>query len=385
MDRTSDRGVADRTSDRSVADRTSDRGVADRTSDRGVADRTSDRGVADRTSDRGVARWLPACCGLIFCMVVLGGVTRLTRSGLSIVEWQPIMGALPPLSHDAWLETFHKYQQTPEYKTVNLGMGLEEFKSIFLVEYAHRLLGRTIGLAFLVPFLYFAATGRIHRRLQPKLAGIFALGGLQGVLGWYMVKSGLIDVPRVSPYRLTAHLAMGFLLYASILWVALGLLARGEESAPHPLRRSALAVTGLVSLMVLAGGFVAGLKAGLAYNTFPTMNGQWIPAGLFALEPAWVNFFENTTTAQFDHRLLAWALAVAIPAFWWRARGTALSPGLRRAVNLLPVLLAVQVGLGIATLLLFVPVALAAAHQAAALALFTVALVVTHGMGGSRR
>lgn len=333
-----------------------------------------------RDSRRTIALWLLACCALIFAMVVLGGVTRLTRSGLSIVEWDPVMGAIPPLSEIQWNEAFDKYKLTPEYQKVNSGMSLEEFKSIFYVEWAHRLLGRTIGLVFFVPLVYFAIKRRIPPGLTRKLIGIFVLGGLQGALGWYMVKSGLVSDPHVSPYRLTAHLGFAFIIYGYILWVALGLLfpERKYQQDMRRLSRFSLAITVLIFVMVLSGGFVAGLKAGFLFNTFPTMNGVWIPPGVFALDPIWRNFFENHATVQLDHRLIAYLLALVIPTFWWTARRAALSPRSRLAVHLLLAALALQITLGITTLLFVVPIPLAAAHQAGALVLFTAAVFVLH-------
>lgn len=340
-----------------------------------------------RDSRRAIALWLLACCALIFAMVVLGGVTRLTRSGLSIVEWDPVMGAIPPLTEVQWHEAFDKYKQTPEYQKVNFGMSLDEFKSIFYVEWAHRLLGRAIGLVFIVPLLYFALKRRIPPGLTPKLLGIFILGGLQGALGWYMVKSGLVSDPHVSPYRLTAHLGLAFVIYGYILWIALGLLfpEPGHRQDVRALRRFGIVVTVLIFIMVLSGGFVAGLKAGFLFNTFPTMNGAWIPPGVLALEPVWRNFFENHATVQLDHRLIAYLLAVVVPLFWWAARQKDLSERARLGVNLLLAVLAVQITLGITTLLFVVPVPLAAAHQGGALALFTVALFVVHELRPGRR
>ncbi len=329
--------------------------------------------------DKPVAVWLLACCVLIFAMVVLGGVTRLTRSGLSIVEWDPIMGAIPPLSQIQWEQTFDKYKQTPEYQKVNTGMSLDEFKGIFYVEWAHRLLGRLIGVVFLVPFLYFLIRRRIKRALVPKLIIMFVLGGLQGALGWYMVKSGLVDIPRVSPYRLTAHLAFAVIIYAYILWTALGLLYP-RESPPPPagLRRFAAAVTALIFLMILSGGFVAGTKAGFAFNTFPWMNGHFIPEGMYAMQPVWTNLFENIAAVQFNHRIIAYLLCLVIPAFWWSAMRYALPARTRQAAHLLFGWLAVQVALGIFTLIYVVPIPLAAAHQTGALVLFSLALYSLH-------
>lgn len=335
-------------------------------------------------AQRPVALWLLVCCALIFAMVVLGGVTRLTHSGLSIVEWEPLVGTVPPLNVDQWNATFAKYKKTPEYLKVNHGMDLDEFKSIFWLEYYHRLLGRGLGAVFLVPFLYFLWRRRIALAETPKFIGMFLLGGLQGLLGWYMVKSGLVDNPHVSQYRLTAHLAAAFVIYGYILWVALGSLfppSQADNSrALRGLRRYALGITALIFIMVLSGGFVAGLKAGHAFNTFPTMNGHWLPPGLFALNPLWLNFFENVATVQFDHRLIAYGLAVVIPLFWWRARKVKLPPRARLGSHLLLGMLVVQVTLGISTLLLIVPVPLAAAHQAGALLLFTFALLVNHAL-----
>ena len=333
-------------------------------------------------TQRPIALWLLVCCALIFAMVVLGGVTRLTRSGLSIVEWKPITGVLPPLNPAQWEETFAKYRETPEYLKINRGMNLGEFKSIFWLEYYHRLLGRAIGVVFLIPFLYFLVRRRLSRALVPKLLAMFVLGGLQGVLGWYMVKSGLKNDPHVSPYWLAAHLAVAFVLYAYLLRVALGLLFPAPQyktsAAITRFGRYSLGVTVLIFIMVLSGAFVAGLKAGLVYNTFPTMNGHWIPAGLFALHPLWRNFFENLATVQFDHRILAYVLALVIPLFWLRARGLPLPPRARLAIHLLLAMLALQITLGIATLLFVVPIPLAAGHQAGAVMLFTIAVFINH-------
>lgn len=331
------------------------------------------------TRNRAVALWLLVCCGLVFAMVVLGGVTRLTGSGLSMVDWRPIMGVLPPLNEDQWEATFRLYQQTPEFEKVNSHMNVQDFKGIFWLEYLHRLLGRTIGLAFLLPFLYFSWRGYIAPRQAPKYALMFVLGGLQGLLGWYMVKSGLVDDPHVSQYRLTAHLVAAFLIYAYMFWVALGLLY-GNHYAPRRWYRRSVGLTALIALTVVSGGFVAGLKAGLIYNTFPKMGAAWIPYGMFALEPGWRNFFDNLVTAQFDHRLLAISTLFLVVIYWAQARYAAFEPRLRRATHVLLALVILQVALGIATLLLKVPTALAVTHQGVALLLFTAALYLSHGL-----
>ena len=332
-----------------------------------------------------VAAWLFVCCALVFAMVVVGGVTRLTHSGLSITEWQPIVGTLPPLNDAQWQETFAKYQLTPEYRQVNKGMALAEFKGIFWWEYFHRLLGRAIGVVFLLPLVWFGVRRRIPRDHAWKLAAIFVLGALQGAMGWYMVQSGLVDDPRVSQFRLTAHLALALVIFAAMLWVGLSLTfpQRVALAAPpqRAVRRYARAVVALVFLLVLTGGFVAGIRAGFAYNTFPLMNGAVVPPEIFMIEPWWKNFFWNMATVQFDHRLLAWVLAFAAPALWWKLRVTDGLPSRARTGGLLlVVLVAVQIALGIATLLLGVPLALAAAHQAGAVLVFAAILNVAHAL-----
>jgi len=324
-----------------------------------------------------VAAWLLACCALVFAMVVLGGVTRLTGSGLSMVDWRPVTGVVPPIGEDAWEREFEAYRRSPEYRHVNYGMSLDEFKRIYWFEFAHRMLGRLIGVAFLVPFVLLLLAGRIERRLAPRLAVMFVLGGLQGLLGWYMVKSGLVDNPHVSQYRLVAHLALAVAIYAFMLWTALAIL-RGELAGstlrPSRLSSAALVLAGAVFLTMLSGGFVAGLRAGLVYNTFPLMGGQWVPDGLWDMSPAIVNLFENVTTVQFLHRLLAVATFLAVLALWVAARKGPLTPGARFWRHATAAAAVAQVALGIATLLLRVPVPLAAAHQAGALLLLTAVL-----------
>jgi heme a synthase len=335
-----------------------------------------------------VAGWLLACCALVFAIVVVGGATRLTHSGLSIVEWQPLVGVVPPLTEAHWTELFEKYRSTPEYQQVNRGMSLEEFKGIFWLEYVHRLLGRLIGVAFFIPFVYFAVRRQVNLVLGAKLAGIFVLGALQGALGWYMVKSGLVDDPRVSQYRLTAHLALAFLIYAAMLWTALTLLSPqplAREDAPvRRLRRRAWALTALVSLVVISGGFVAGIRAGLAYNTFPLMNGYIIPPEILMLEPWYRNFSTNMATVQFNHRLIAWALAFLTPWLWFRARALDLPRRVRALFHLLLAAVAIQITLGVGTLLLAVPVVLGVAHQGGALAVLTIALMINHALRGEK-
>ena len=339
-----------------------------------------------------VAAWLFAVAAMVFAMIVLGGVTRLTQSGLSMVDWRPLTGWLPPLDPAEWERIFARYQAYPEYQKTNLGMTLAEFKSIFWLEFAHRIWGRMIGAALLVPMMVFLIKGWIGRGLAPKLVGLLILGGLQGVLGWYMVKSGLVDRPDVSQYRLAAHLALALVILGFLLWVALGLLHR-QKPGPSPagpaadrqgehgvrgLRNWAWSLLALIFVTALSGAFVAGLDAGLAYNTFPLMDGGLAPPGLFEIKPVYLNFFENIATVQFDHRLLAITVLVAVTVFWHHARKAPLTTGQRRAVNALAAVAAVQVALGISTLLLLVPVPLAALHQAGAVALLSAAVWLIH-------
>ncbi|TAJ94218.1 MAG: heme A synthase [Gammaproteobacteria bacterium] len=331
-------------------------------------------------SQRRIALWLLTCCALVYAMVVLGGVTRLTGSGLSITDWKPIMGVLPPLDADQWEETFARYQESPEFQKINSHMTVADFKGIFWLEYLHRLLGRTIGIVFLAPFLWFLARGVIGRREVPKYLLMFALGGLQGALGWYMVKSGLIDNPRVSQYRLTAHLLAALVIYAYMFWVALGLWFAPAGGRPHTLYRWTLALTALATLTIASGGFVAGLDAGLAFNTFPLMNGQWIPDTILGLAPFWRNLFENLATVQFNHRLLAVITLLAVIVYWAMAMQRRLPRRLAIGCHLLLACTGLQVALGIATLLLRVPVHLAATHQAVAVLVFTAGLYLCHGL-----
>lgn len=332
-------------------------------------------------NNRAVAKWLFICCGLVFAMVVLGGFTRLTGSGLSMADWRPMMGVLPPLTDAEWQRVFDLYRQTPEFLKVNAHMDVAAFKGIFWLEYLHRVLGRLIGVVFLVPFIFFAIKGYISRQEWPKYLLMFVLGGMQGLLGWYMVKSGLIDVPHVSQYRLTAHLFAAFLIYAYMMWVALSLLYPAQENrSRHPWHGRTLALFVLLSVTILSGGFVAGLKAGKILNTFPLMGDAWIPTGILALDPLWRNLFDNAITAQFDHRWLAISTLVVIVIFWSRARKAELPGRARTALNALLHTAVLQVILGISTLLLAVPVILGAAHQAVAMLLFTVALYLLHAL-----
>jgi cytochrome c oxidase assembly protein subunit 15 len=316
-------------------------------------------------------------------MIIVGGATRLTHSGLSIVEWEPIVGTIPPLNDTDWNQVFDEYKGSPEYQLINFGMSLDEFKVIFWWEYFHRLLGRLIGFVFFVPFLFFLLTRRLNAGLTGRLLGIFALGGLQGGMGWYMVASGLVDEPNVSQYRLTAHLGIAFLIFGAITWTAMSVLYPSKTNLSVPVRsmyKTSVAVSATLFLMVLSGGFVAGLQAGLIYNTFPLMGNSFIPPNLFALTPFWTNFFDNMTTVQFDHRIIAYILAIMIPIFWFKLRRRDVSNRTKTLSNLLLGLLALQIVLGITTLIYHVPTVLGVAHQAIGSLLFITSLAVTQSI-----
>ena len=334
-------------------------------------------------NDRVIASWLLICAFLIFAMVILGGVTRLTGSGLSMVKWHPIHGVIPPMSAQEWEEEFAHYQESPEFQKINRDMTVDGFKQIFYFEYAHRMLGRFIGLVFLLPFLFFYFRRKIKPGLTPKLVIMFILGGMQGLLGWYMVKSGLVDNPHVSQYRLTAHLMAAILIYGFILWTSLTLLnpqpriPKAASSVPG-FRRAIHWLMLLLVVTIISGGFVAGLKAGLIFNTFPTMDGQWIPDGILALSPWYLNLFENLVTVQFDHRLLALTTGTLVLVYWALASFQNFDRITKISFHLLAVMVLVQIGLGITTLLAQVPVWLGATHQAGALMLFSLALFNMH-------
>ncbi len=351
---------------------------------RGLTGAEPDRVPGLPADDRVLARWLMLCLLLVFAMILLGGATRLTGSGLSMVNWHPT-GVLPPLDAAAWEREFGLYQQFPEYRKINRDMTLEGFKRIYWFEYTHRMLGRLIGLVFALPFLYFWLRRRIRPGLTPRLLVILALGGLQGLLGWYMVQSGLIDNPRVSQYRLTAHLLSAILIFGFILWTILDLTSgapyrRLGESAVSGWRRASLALLALVVVVVASGGFVAGLKAGLIFNTFPLMGGRLVPEGLGALSPWYLNPFENMVTAQFDHRWLAMLTGVALLVWYLCGRARFDDARLARGFKLVGMMVIIQVALGIATLLLQVPVVLGVLHQAGALLLFGAMLYNLHAL-----
>jgi len=320
------------------------------------------RPAADRL--RPVRIWLYGIAFLVLLMVAVGGITRLTGSGLSIVEWKPISGILPPLSEAEWQADFEAYQQIPQYQFVNKGMTLGEFKFIFFWEWFHRFLGRVIGLAFAVPFLVFLVQRRFSWNLALPLAGLFVLGGLQGALGWWMVSSGLSELTSVSQYRLAAHLSAAALLFMALVWVARRLEPRPMTSE-RPRWPVALLLL-LILLQLIAGAFVAGIDAGMGYNTWPLMDGALIPAGLDAIEPWWKNLFENALTVQFVHRCIAYAIVLYAGWLLWRQARRGGFSGAHGWLPRIALLILLQVILGISTLLALVPISLALGHQALA-------------------
>lgn len=337
------------------------------------------------TNNKNLTRWLFICCAAIFVMVLLGGLTRLTDSGLSIVKWEPLSGAIPPMSETAWQGYFEAYKKIPEYQQQNKGMSLEEFKGIFWLEYFHRLMGRAIGILFLLPLVYFAVKKQINKQTAVKFGGIFLLGVVQGAIGWYMVSSGFNDRTDVSQYRLALHLGAAFLIFLLLYWAYMD----SRYGVGGKLQKFPVIVTGSIFFMIILGAFVAGTDAGFVYNTFPLMDGKFIPDYLYMQDPKWINHFENLTMIQFQHRIFAYivsalVIALAIKTRYW---------------PIVAVLL-IQIGLGIATLysfgsyadyevtthaytkVLYTPVILGAAHQLNALVLFAMSLKIMHATRG---
>ncbi|EEZ97849.1 heme A synthase COX15 [Tribolium castaneum] len=344
-------------------------------------------------SKKSIGYWLMTCSGMVFVAVVLGGVTRLTESGLSMVTWK-LLGEKMPRTEKEWQEEFEKYKQFPEFKIKNREMTLSEFKWIWHMEFGHRMWGRAIGAVFLIPAVYFWARGRFTPAMKKRVLAFGTLIGAQGLMGWYMVKSGLedrfhgeSDVPRVSQYRLAAHLSLAFVLYTLFLWSGLDQLLPAETittgcknaiKAARKFRMVAHTCKGLVFLTALSGAFVAGLDAGLVYNSFPKMADKWIPDDILALMPAMSNFTENPTTVQFDHRVLGTTTLTVITAMYLMSRRRLLPRRAYTAAAVFGALAWLQVALGITTLLTYVPTALAASHQSGSLLLLSSAVWLTH-------
>jgi cytochrome c oxidase assembly protein subunit 15 len=321
--------------------------------------------------------WLIVVAAMIFLMIVLGALTRLTESGLSMVEWRPITGWLPPLSDGAWQAELQKYLSSPQGRLINRGFSVDEFKQIFWLEYLHRLWGRLIGVVFALPLAWFWLRGRLAPELKPRLLALLALGGLQGALGWAMVASGLVDRPAVSHYRLAGHLVLAIALYAYTVWLILELGPQHNRHDDAATRRRSTILIAWLFVVLVWGALMAGLRAGASHNTFPTMSGYWLPPGLLELSPWWINAFENGTTIQFIHRWLATFLVLAVLLLAWRVRRSEAVAAAAMAV--------LQLCLGIATILTGVDIAIATAHQAGAVVLLTLLLVVRHRATPSRQ
>jgi cytochrome c oxidase assembly protein subunit 15 len=342
---------------------------------------------AARRDARAVAWWLFGVAGLVWIMVALGGATRLTGSGLSIMEWAPLSGTLPPMNEAEWNRLYELYRTIPQYELVNQGFGLEGFKGIFWLEWTHRLWGRLIGLAYAAGLVWFWVRGRIPPGAKPRLLGLMLLGGLQGAIGWYMVASGFeADRTAVSPYRLVIHLGLALVIYAALVWTALGLLrpANDAPASARPVRRMVRVAFWAVVAAMLAGGFVAGIRAGLTYNTFPLMDGRLVPEGYLDLSPWWRNLTVNVAAVQFNHRLLATLAGLTALGAVWAGLRRLPDGHARRAVLGLGAAVALQYALGIATLVFVVPVALGTLHQATAVLVLTAALVALHALRPTR-
>ncbi len=342
--------------------------------------------LTSNTRSRAVRLWLYAVAALVLAMVLVGGATRLTESGLSITEWRPVTGVMPPLSQDAWRAEFEKYQAIPQYREMNHGMSIDAFKAIYWWEWAHRLLGRLVGVAFLLPFVFFLWRGWVAPSLRPRLWFIFGLGALQGAVGWWMVASGLADRVEVSQYRLATHLLLACLIYVALLFTAQRLDERAVSlwALPSRIRAGAIGLLLLVLAQIYLGALVAGLRAGYAYNTWPLIDGAWVPdpARLFFDRPLWRNLFENVLAVQFDHRIVAYAIFFAALVHAVDVGRSVEDRGVRSGAFVLLAAIILQIALGIATLLLVVPLSLALLHQAVAMLVLTVASV--HAANSSR-
>lgn len=338
--------------------------------------------IANRTETHRlqVRLWLYVICIMVFAMVLVGGATRLTDSGLSITEWKPLLGIIPPLSSADWLDAFTKYQLIPEYTQINQGMSLTEFKFIYWWEWAHRFLGRIIGIVFFLPLVFFWMTGRIEKQIKPHLVFLLFLGGLQGAIGWWMVMSGLVERVDVSQYRLAIHLIIACFIFAYAFWIARGLAPHAAEPAPTWLKLLSPFILLIAFFQIFLGGLVAGLDAGLAFNDWPLMDGALVPGGLDVLSPYWINWFENPKSVQFNHRLVAYFLTAIV--FLQMLATSKISTHGGRAKLLFAVVFA-QAALGVTTLVLQVPLNWALAHQAGAVILLAVTVNNLRALHGS--
>ncbi|MBX2843598.1 MAG: COX15/CtaA family protein [Flammeovirgaceae bacterium] len=337
--------------------------------------------------DKAVLIWLLSGCFLIATMVIIGGITRLTHSGLSMVEWKLIMGSIPPLNEQEWTEIFEKYQQTPEFKIKHNHFTLSEFKSIFFWEYFHRMIGRFIGIVFIVPFLYFLFQKRLSKSMFQKLLIVLGMGAFQGFLGWFMVKSGLVNRPDVSHYRLAAHLVTALILYSYTFWLALEVVFERSFSLPKSftsLQKILAVFVIILFLQITYGAFVAGLKAGLFYPTFPKMGNSWIPIAVsFGFQDnGFMSLFENIATVQFIHRYTAKILLVLVIVLWVKSRNLDLPSRLKFGINGLAITVMIQFLSGVLTLLFKIPVSLGVFHQFGAIVLLTFSIFAIYQLKG---
>lgn len=337
---------------------------------------------------RQIGAWLLTGYGMVFIMLVLGGATRLTQSGLSIVEWNVIMGVVPPLNEEDWNGVFEKYKQFPEYRILNKTMTMEEFKGIFWWEYVHRVWGRLIGLVFIIPFTLFVIQKKLNAKWIKRLTVVFLIGAFQGFIGWYMVQSGLLENPHVSHYRLTMHLFLAFSICCLLLWYAMEWLSDNIEENKFFVIESAKKIATTIVILVLfqamLGGLVAGLKAGYMYNTYPKMGESWLPESAWMIEPAWINFLENGVMIQFLHRTMALIVTIIILVFWFKMRSAELPPRFRMMIHLMFIMVLIQLTIGIITILMSVPVFWGVAHQGGALVLFSMSVWVRFQIGQSK-
>lgn len=340
-------------------------------------------------NNKPVVLWLLTGSLIIFLIVIIGGITRLTNSGLSMVDWEPIMGFIPPINELEWAEVFEKYKLYPEYQMVNFHFTLEEFKSIFFWEYLHRLLGRILGLVFIVPFIIFLIQKRLSKKTILNSLVVFFMGGTQGFLGWWMVKSGLVDNPDVSHYRLAMHLIMAFLTFSYTFWVALNLIYENEEKFNNQAKQRELnkwiySIVIVTIIQIVYGAFVAGLNAGFILNTFPKMGDNWIDDSVFALSPLWLNFIEGLGGVQFIHRYLAYLVVGLVVFFVLKCRNFSLTPRQKTAKNSMLLMVIIQFLLGVFTLLMSVPVWLGVIHQLGAFLLLTTIVYSLHAFKTSK-
>jgi len=345
------------------------------------------RSDMQKDSSRAIALWLFACAFAVFLMALVGAVTRLTESGLSIVTWDPVVGALPPLSDADWHREFDNYKTSPQYQKVNRGMTLPEFKKIYFWEWFHRLWGRVIGLIYALPLAWFWLRRRLPAESKPAFLGVLGLGFAQGVMGWFMVKSGLVDMPAVSHYRLAAHLMLAFLIFACLFRMGLAFSLRPVPDAGRlaPLRGLVKGSIALATLTMVWGAFVAGLDAGLLYNTFPKMDAHWIPPELMAHQPVWRAFFEEPATVQFTHRILALLTAAKVLFLWSRSRGFNAEGRLPALFTAAALMVLLQAGLGVATLLSHVHIVPATVHQGGAMVLLALLVWLLHDIPDIRQ